>query len=41
MSAGSRDSGNGSRQGGAAANLDAATDLRWVTVRGSLPQYPL
>jgi benzaldehyde dehydrogenase (NAD) len=33
------DSGTGSRQGGA-ANLDAFTDTQWVTVRGSLPQYP-
>ena len=33
------DSGNGSRQGGR-ANLDAFTDTQWVTVRGTLPQYP-
>jgi benzaldehyde dehydrogenase (NAD) len=35
------DSGTGSRQGGAHANLEAFTDTQWVTVRGSLPQYPM
>jgi benzaldehyde dehydrogenase (NAD) len=35
------DSGTGSRQGGAQANLDAFTDTQWVTVRGSLPSYPM
>jgi benzaldehyde dehydrogenase (NAD) len=35
------DSGTGSRQGGAQANLDAFTDTQWVTVRGSLPTYPM
>ena len=36
-----QDSGTGARQGGAQANLDAFTDTQWVTVRGSLPQYPM
>jgi benzaldehyde dehydrogenase (NAD) len=35
------DSGTGARHGGAAANLEAFTDTQWVTVRGSLPQYPM
>lgn len=34
------ESGNGSRQGGAQANLDAFTETQWVTVRSDLPQYP-
>ncbi len=34
------DSGNGSRHGGASANLEAFTELQWVTVRGELPAYP-
>jgi benzaldehyde dehydrogenase (NAD) len=34
------DSGNGSRHGGAAANLEAFTEQQWVTVRGELPRYP-
>ena len=38
---GVQDSGTGSRQGGAQANLDAFTDTQWVTVRGTLPQYPM
>ncbi len=33
------DSGTGARFGGA-ANLDAFTDQRWITVRGEIPQYP-
>jgi benzaldehyde dehydrogenase (NAD) len=33
-------SGTGSRQGGAQANLDAFTDTQWVTLRGTLPRYP-
>ena len=33
-------SGTGVRLGGPAANLDAFTDTQWVTVRGTLPQYP-
>jgi benzaldehyde dehydrogenase (NAD) len=34
------ESGNGSRQGGAQANLDAFTEMQWVTMRGDLPRYP-
>jgi benzaldehyde dehydrogenase (NAD) len=34
------DSGNGSRHGGATANLEAFTEQQWVTVRGALPHYP-
>jgi benzaldehyde dehydrogenase (NAD) len=33
-------SGTGSRHGGAQANLDAFTDVQWVTMRGDLPRYP-
>lgn len=33
-------SGTGSRHGGAQANLDAFTDMQWVTLRGDLPRYP-
>jgi benzaldehyde dehydrogenase (NAD) len=33
------DSGTGARFGGA-ANIDAFTDQRWITVRGEIPQYP-
>ena len=33
-------SGTGSRHGGPAANLDAFTEVQWVTVRGDLPHYP-
>jgi benzaldehyde dehydrogenase (NAD) len=36
---GVRDSGTGSRAGGS-ANLDAFTDLRWITMRGTIAQYP-
>jgi benzaldehyde dehydrogenase (NAD) len=35
------DSGTGTRQGGPRANLEAFTDAQWVTVRGSLPAYPM
>jgi benzaldehyde dehydrogenase (NAD) len=38
---GVRDSGTGARHGSAQANLDAFTDTQWVTMRGSLPQYPM
>src|SRR3954468_20853166 len=38
---GVKDSGTGSRLGGAVANLDAFTNTQWVTVRGTLPQYPM
>ncbi|GAA3873836.1 benzaldehyde dehydrogenase [Streptomyces lacrimifluminis] len=34
------ESGNGSRHGGAAANLEAFTEQQWVTVRGEIPGYP-
>jgi benzaldehyde dehydrogenase (NAD) len=34
------ESGNGARTGGIQANLDAYTDVQWVTVRGELPPYP-
>ncbi|RAY11017.1 benzaldehyde dehydrogenase [Actinomadura craniellae] len=33
-------SGTGSRFGGAAANVEAFTETRWVTVRGEPPAYP-
>jgi benzaldehyde dehydrogenase (NAD) len=33
-------SGTGSRHGGIDANLDAFTDVQWVTMRSDLPQYP-
>jgi benzaldehyde dehydrogenase (NAD) len=33
------DSGTGSRFGGA-ANLDAFTEQRWITMRGDIPPYP-
>lgn len=33
------DSGTGARFGGA-ANLDAFTDQRWITLRGEIPAYP-
>ncbi len=38
---GVQDSGTGARLGGPRANLDAFTDTQWVTVRGSLPAYPM
>ncbi|WP_427918790.1 aldehyde dehydrogenase family protein [Streptomyces sp. cg40] len=34
------ESGNGSRHGGATANLEAFTEQQWVTVRGEIPGYP-
>ncbi|TCR26178.1 benzaldehyde dehydrogenase [Streptomyces sp. BK205] len=34
------DSGNGSRHGGATANLEAFTEQQWVTVRADIPAYP-
>jgi hypothetical protein len=34
------ESGNGSRHGGANANLDAFTEMQWVTMRGDLPRHP-
>jgi benzaldehyde dehydrogenase (NAD) len=33
-------SGTGSRFGGAAANIDAFTETRWITARGDIPRYP-
>ncbi|MEJ3749189.1 aldehyde dehydrogenase family protein [Actinomycetes bacterium KLBMP 9797] len=33
-------SGTGSRFGGPAANIDAFTETRWVTMRGEPPTYP-
>jgi benzaldehyde dehydrogenase (NAD) len=35
------DSGTGARHGGAQANLEAFTDTQWVTVRATLPHYPM
>lgn len=37
---GVRASGTGSRFGGAAANIAAFTETRWVTMRGTPPTYP-
>ncbi|PRX46127.1 benzaldehyde dehydrogenase (NAD) [Prauserella shujinwangii] len=37
---GVRASGTGSRFGGAAANIEAFTETRWVTVRGDVAGYP-
>jgi benzaldehyde dehydrogenase (NAD) len=37
---GINDSGTGARLGGTQANLEAFTDTQWVTMRGSLPEYP-
>jgi benzaldehyde dehydrogenase (NAD) len=34
------ESGNGARIGGTRANLEAYTDVQWVTMRGDLPDYP-
>jgi benzaldehyde dehydrogenase (NAD) len=34
------DSGTGARFGGAEANIEAFTDLRWITMRGTPPAYP-
>jgi benzaldehyde dehydrogenase (NAD) len=34
------ESGTGSRHGGVEANLDAFTEVQWVTLRGDLPNYP-
>jgi benzaldehyde dehydrogenase (NAD) len=33
-------SGTGSRLGSAAANVDAFTETRWITMRGETPTYP-
>ncbi|WP_146339005.1 benzaldehyde dehydrogenase [Nesterenkonia sp. NBAIMH1] len=37
---GTKDSGNGSRHGGAAANIEAFTETQWLTVSGNIPPYP-
>ena len=37
---GVKSSGPGARLGGAQANIDAFTQLQWVTMRGDLPAYP-
>ncbi|GAA4246222.1 benzaldehyde dehydrogenase [Dactylosporangium darangshiense] len=36
---GVRDSGTGARAGGS-GNVDAYTDLRWITMRGAIAEYP-
>lgn len=33
-------SGTGSRHGGAAANIEAFTETRWITMRGEPASYP-
>jgi len=38
---GVKDSGTGARHGGPQANLEAFTETQWVTVRGTLPEYPM
>ncbi|MFI5729455.1 aldehyde dehydrogenase family protein [Kribbella sp. NPDC051587] len=38
---GVRASGTGSRFGGATANIEAFTETRWITLRGTPPTYPL
>jgi benzaldehyde dehydrogenase (NAD) len=35
-----KDSGNGSRFGGAAANIEAFTETQWLTVRPDIAPYP-
>ena len=37
---GMKDSGNGSRFGGAEANIEAFTETQWVTMRSSIAPYP-
>lgn len=37
---GTRSSGNGSRIGGAAANIEAFTETQWLTVRPEIASYP-
>jgi benzaldehyde dehydrogenase (NAD) len=34
------ESGTGARHGGTQANLDAFTEVQWVTMRSDLPRYP-
>jgi benzaldehyde dehydrogenase (NAD) len=38
---GMRNSGNSSRFGSVAANIDAYTETRWVTVHRTIPRYPV
>jgi benzaldehyde dehydrogenase (NAD) len=38
---GVKDSGTGARLGGPQANLEAFTETQWVTMRGTLPEYPM
>jgi benzaldehyde dehydrogenase (NAD) len=33
-------SGTGSRFGGATANVEAFTEVRWITARAEIPPYP-
>jgi benzaldehyde dehydrogenase (NAD) len=35
------DSGNASRFGGASSNIDAYTEIRWITARPEIPVYSL
>jgi len=37
---GVKDSGNGSRFGGAAANIEAFTETQWLTMRSAIAEYP-
>lgn len=37
---GVKDSGNGSRFGGAEANIEAFTETQWITMRSSIAPYP-
>lgn len=37
---GMKDSGNGSRVGGAAANLESFTEIQWLTMRPDIAPYP-
>lgn len=37
---GVKDSGNGSRFGGASANIEAFTETQWVTARPEIASYP-
>ncbi|MDN6124704.1 MAG: aldehyde dehydrogenase family protein, partial [Brevibacterium sp.] len=37
---GTKDSGNGSRFGGAEANIEAFTETQWVTMRSQIAPYP-
>lgn len=37
---GTKSSGNGTRIGGATANIDAFTEVQWLTMRSRIAQYP-